>query len=63
MTILKIKFKKESIHSPWENGLLIEPSDVIIDSLGNIVEGLVYDFTRLHYDLCLDLTGIMDKDN
>jgi hypothetical protein len=62
MTILKIRFKRTK-NSAWENGLFIEPSDVIIDSLGNIVEGLVEDFTRLHFDFCIDLTGIMNKEN
>jgi len=58
MLIYKIKFKRTK-NSAWENGLFIEPSDVIIDSLGNIVEGLVEDFTRLYFDFCIDLTSIL----
>ena len=57
--IIKIRFKRINEDSAWENGLFIEPSDVIIDSLGNIVEGMVYNFERLHYDLCFNLTEIM----
>ena len=59
MTIIKIRFKRINEDSAWENGLFIDPSDVIIDSLGNIVEGMVYNFERLHYDLCFNLTEIM----
>ena len=62
MTLIKIKFKRTK-SSPWENGLFIEPSNVIIDSLGNVVKGMVEDLTRLHFDFCIDLEGIMNKEN
>lgn len=62
MTLVKIRFKRTK-YSPWENELFIEPSNVIIDSLGNVVKGMVEDLTRLHFDFYIDLEGIMNKEN
>lgn len=63
MIIFKIKFKRIDKNSFWENGLFIEPSDIIIDSLGKVVEGIVYDLQRQQYDFCLDLQPLMNKEN
>lgn len=63
MTIIKIRFKRINENSAWENGLFIEPSDVIIDSLGNIVEGMIYERHSQWFDLCLNLDSIMNKED
>jgi len=58
MTIFKIRFKRKE-SSKHEYGIYIEPTDIIIDSKGKIVEGLVYNFDRLYTDFCIDLSLIL----
>ena len=61
MTIFKIKFKRAE-NSEQEYGIRIDSSNVIIDSNGRIVEGLVYDYTSNHYDFCINLTNLLKEE-
>jgi hypothetical protein len=66
MILKAIKFKKQ-VDSEWMAGICFEANgtadDIIIDSDDQVVELPVYDIKDCLYDLCVNLTPILESIN
>lgn len=65
MIIKAVIFQRISEKSKWESGISIEcngtADGMIIDSNGNTIKGTIYNVKDKLYDMCLDLTGILNS--